>query len=66
MNRQQAPLKSTAVQFLRTVGIFMNSEVGRKAKLMFAVLFALLSGVSGLNVANSYVGRNFMSAIAER
>ncbi len=33
---------------------------------MFAGLAALLFGVSGLNVVNSYVGRNFMTAIAER
>ena len=39
---------------------------GFKAKWMFAALLALLCGVNGLNVANSYVGRNFMSAIAER
>ena len=33
---------------------------------MFAGLLALLCGANGLNVVNSYVGRNFMSAIAER
>ena len=33
---------------------------------MFVILLALLCGVNGLTVANSYVGRNFMTAIAER
>jgi putative ATP-binding cassette transporter len=33
---------------------------------MFAGLIALLCGVNGLNVVNSYVGRNFMTAIADR
>ncbi|MEP9371969.1 SbmA/BacA-like family transporter [Mesorhizobium sp. KR1-2] len=66
MERQQTPLRITAGRFVRTVRIFANSEVGRKAKLMFVVLAALLAGISALNVVNSYVGRNFMSAIAER
>ncbi len=33
---------------------------------MFAGLMALLFGLNGLNVVNNYVGRNFMTAIAER
>ena len=33
---------------------------------MFAGLLGLLCGANGHNVVNSYVGRNFMSAIAER
>ena len=33
---------------------------------MFGILLALLCGANGLTVANSYVGRNFMTAIAER
>ncbi|PSJ56894.1 ABC transporter ATP-binding protein/permease [Pseudaminobacter soli (ex Li et al. 2025)] len=66
MDRQQTPLRVTAGRFVRTVRIFASSEVGRKAKLLFIGLAALLFGVSILNVVNSYVGRNFMSAIAER
>ncbi len=34
--------------------------------MMFAGLVALLLALSGLNVVNSYVGRNFMTAIADR
>lgn len=66
MDRQQTPLRVTAGRFVRTVRIFVNSEVGRKAKLIFVALAALLGGTSALNVVNSFVGRNFMSAIAER
>src|SRR5262245_65276117 len=66
MDTQKIPLKITAVRFVRAVIHFANSEVGWKAKLMFAGLVALLFGVNGLNVVNSYVGRNFMTSIADR
>ncbi|MDH6232352.1 putative ATP-binding cassette transporter [Mesorhizobium soli] len=66
MERQQTPLRVTARRFVRTVRIFVNSEVGCKAKLIFVALAALLGGTSVLNVVNSFVGRYFMSAIAER
>ena len=46
--------------------LFADSEVGWKAKWMFGILLALLCAANGLTVANSYVGRNFMTAIAER
>jgi putative ATP-binding cassette transporter len=54
------------VRFVQAVRNFVNSEVGWKAKLMFAGLIALLFGVNGMNVVNSYVGREFMTAIADR
>jgi vitamin B12/bleomycin/antimicrobial peptide transport system ATP-binding/permease protein len=60
------PLKVTAARFARAVKLFADSEVGWKAKWMFGILLALLCGANGLTVANSYVGRNFMTAIAER
>lgn len=66
METQQASLKVTAARFLRSVRILLRSEVGGRAKLMFAGLVALLFGLNGLNVVNNYVGRNFMTAIAER
>jgi putative ATP-binding cassette transporter len=66
MDTQQVPFKVTAVRFVRAVKVFMTSEVGGKAALMFAGLVALFLTLSGLNVANSYVGRNFMTAIANR
>ena len=66
MEKQKTPLKITAVRFVRAVRNFTSSEVGWKAKLMFAGLIALLFGINGMNVVNSYVGREFMTAIADR
>jgi putative ATP-binding cassette transporter len=63
---KRPPLRETAARFAQAVRVFANSDVSSKAKLMFAALLALLCGASGLNVINSFVGRNFMSAIAER
>ena len=54
------------VRLLTAVKTFAQSGVGRKAKLMFAAILVLLIGANGLNVANSFVNRNLMSAIAER
>jgi len=45
---------------------FLRSEVGGRALAFAVLLFTLLVGVNGLNVVNSYVGRDFMTAIAER
>ena len=66
MDQQQIPLKETARRFVRSVRIFAGSEVGHRGKFLFGALFALLCSMSGLNVVNNYVGRNFMTAIAER
>jgi putative ATP-binding cassette transporter len=66
MDAQQIPFKVTAARFVRAVKVFMISEVGSKAGLMFAGLVVLFLALSGLNVVNSYVGRNFMTAIANR
>ena len=66
MEKQKIPLKITVVRFVRAVRNFASSEVGWKAKLMFAGLIALLFGINGMNVVNSYVGREFMTAIANR
>jgi len=66
MDTPRIPLKVTAARFVAAVKNFVSSEVGWKAKLMFFGLIALLCGANGLNVVNSYVGRDFMSAIAER
>lgn len=66
MDKQQIPFKTTAVRFVRALTAFLTSEVGRKAGVMFGGLVALLLALSGLNVVNSYVGRNFMTAIADR
>lgn len=66
MEPTKTPFKVTAVRFLRAVRMFLNSAVGTKARLMFMGLFVFFGGISALNVVNSYVGRNFMTAIADR
>ncbi|HEV7305826.1 ABC transporter ATP-binding protein/permease [Ensifer sp.] len=66
MEQQTISFRVTAGRFLGTVRNFAASEVGLKAKLLFGGLIALLCGLNGLNVVNNYVGRNFMTAIAER
>lgn len=66
MDKEKVQYKAIAARFIRAVRNFFGSEVGWKAKLIFAGLVALLCVVNGLNVANSYVGRNFMTSIADR
>jgi vitamin B12/bleomycin/antimicrobial peptide transport system ATP-binding/permease protein len=66
MDRQTTPLKVTTGRLVQAAKNLANSEVGWKAKAMFGALVALLCAVNGLNVVNSYVGRNFMTAIADR
>lgn len=56
----------TLVRFVRTVRMFATSHMGSKALSLFALLVALLVAINGLNVVNSFVGRDFMTAIAER
>jgi putative ATP-binding cassette transporter len=58
--------KLTWTRFIRSVTRFAGSEVGWKAKLMFAGLIAFLFAINGLNVVNNYVGRDFITAIADR
>jgi putative ATP-binding cassette transporter len=45
---------------------FSASPVGRKARWLLAGLLLLLLLINGLNVVNSYVGRDFMTALANR
>ena len=67
MNQQTIPSHTTTgAKFVRAVRRFITSESGLKAKLMFSSLVILLFCINGLNVLNNYVGRDFMTAIAER
>ncbi|MES2920423.1 MAG: SbmA/BacA-like family transporter [Verrucomicrobiota bacterium] len=52
---------------LRTVlRMFAKSEQGPKGITFAVMLVMLMVGINGLNVINSYVGRDFMSAIEHR
>src|SRR2546427_134749 len=67
MAEHRVPIsRSTWSQFRRAVADFANCEVGWRARGLFALLIALLLAFNGLNVLNSYVGRDFMTAIANR
>jgi vitamin B12/bleomycin/antimicrobial peptide transport system ATP-binding/permease protein len=66
MQAQETPKSGVATRLVAAIRIFARSEVGWRAKLIFAAILVLLLGANGLNVTNSYVNRNLMSAIAER
>jgi putative ATP-binding cassette transporter len=66
MDNHKIPHKITVARFVQAVRSFAASEGGWKAKWMFTGLIALLFGINGMNVVNSYVGRDFMTAIADR
>ena len=66
MDTHWTPGKQTAAHFGRAVRDFAGSEMGDRAKWMFAALLVLLFGINGMNVVNSYVNRDFMTAIADR
>ena len=58
--------RKTLVRLRNAVGMFLKSPVGRRAKWLMAALLTLMLCINGMNVANSYVGRYFMSAIEKR
>ncbi len=53
-------------RIVRITQPLFTSEIRWHAIAWLVALLALLLGVSGLNVVNSYVGRDFMTAITER
>jgi vitamin B12/bleomycin/antimicrobial peptide transport system ATP-binding/permease protein len=67
MSEPRVPItRLTWARFWRAVTDFANCEVGWRARGLFALLIALLIVFNALNVVNSYVGRDFMTAIANR
>jgi putative ATP-binding cassette transporter len=67
MSEQQITLnRETWRRFVRIVRSFLTSEVRWQARGMFALLIAFALTVNILNVVNSYVGRDFMTAIEHR
>jgi putative ATP-binding cassette transporter len=58
---------ATWIRFKHIVKDFaVSEEVGGKAKCLFGALILMLFGINGLNVVNSFVGRDFMTAIENR
>ena len=67
MNAFQIPIDRTIlVRFVEMMRALLKSEVGGKAKALFIALILFLFGINALNVVNSYVGRDFMTAIEHR
>ncbi|QGU31722.1 ABC transporter ATP-binding protein/permease [Thermochromatium tepidum] len=64
LNALKVPITPTIwscfVSMLKQLGA---SEVGGQVKWRFVLLILLLFGINGLNVINSYVNRDFMTAI---
>ena len=53
-------------RLVRSLGHFLGSPAGGKAKWLLAALVLLMFCINGANVVNSFVGRHFMSAIESR
>jgi putative ATP-binding cassette transporter len=66
MNNKPISLSLAWARCAPAVRYFATSEVGGKARWMFAGLIAFLFAINGMNVVNSYVGRDFMTAIEIR
>jgi vitamin B12/bleomycin/antimicrobial peptide transport system ATP-binding/permease protein len=67
MSVQTASLnRQTARRFVRAVRDLLTSEVRRRAISLLVLLLLFALSVNALNVVNSYVGRDFMTAIADR
>jgi putative ATP-binding cassette transporter len=56
----------TLIRLIRTISNFLQSSAGGRARLMLAGLLLLMIGMNVMNVTNSFVGRNFMTAIENR
>lgn len=67
MSEQRVPITRLAwSRFSRAVKDFANCDVSWRARGLFALLIFLLVVFNALNVVNSYVGRDFMTAISNR
>jgi putative ATP-binding cassette transporter len=67
MSAPPPPLnRQTARRFVRAVRDLLSSEVRRRATGLLILLLVFALSVNGLNVVNSYVGRDFMTAIANQ
>jgi vitamin B12/bleomycin/antimicrobial peptide transport system ATP-binding/permease protein len=59
-------IRTTWKRFCSIIWTLARSEQGPKAILFAATLVILMFAINGLNVLNSYVGRDFMSAIENK
>jgi vitamin B12/bleomycin/antimicrobial peptide transport system ATP-binding/permease protein len=61
-----SPSRQTWSRFVAISAPFFRSEVRWRAMALLALLVALLLSINGLNIVNSYLGRDFMTALARR
>ncbi|WP_295406426.1 ABC transporter transmembrane domain-containing protein [uncultured Thiocystis sp.] len=67
LNKLGVPITPVIWQrFIQMMLDLGRSEVGGKARLLFALLIIFLCAINGLNVLNSYVNRDFMTSIEHR
>ena len=59
-------LRDTWKRFRGALQMLVKSEQGPKAMWFALTLFVMMIAITGLNVLNSYVGRGFMTAIADK
>lgn len=59
-------IRLTWKRFRGALQMLVKSEQGPKAVMFAVTLVVLMLGINGLNVLNSYVGRDFMSAIENK
>lgn len=60
------PLITTMARLRRIARDLLRSEQGPKAVMAAVMLLVFMLGMNGLNVLNSYVGRDFMSSIENK
>ncbi len=60
------PIRETWPRFKFAVRSFFGSPAGRRALWWLALLVLFLVSINSLNVVNSYVGRDFISAIENK
>ena len=58
--------RKTFHRLIKSVAMFLKSPAGTSARWLLAALLVLMFAINAMNVANSYVGRYFMSAIEGR
>ena len=59
-------IRTTWKRLRAVLRMFVKSKQGPKGVTFAAMLILLMVGINGLNVINSYVGRDFMSAIENK
>jgi putative ATP-binding cassette transporter len=59
-------IRDTASRFREALRMLSRSPQGRSAKRFGALLLLLMLSINGLNVVNSYVGRDFISSIEDK